>query len=80
MEPLLADPALKPGSGRHRGLGGTVPGPAQVADSSPLFALTTAEQVQTKQSYLDGSEVPGLIVMHLDDTVGEDLDPRTSGS
>ncbi|MGJ7440127.1 pullulanase-type alpha-1,6-glucosidase [Aquipuribacter sp. MA13-6] len=76
MTPLLSDPALKPGQddieasvARFRDL-------LRVANSSPLFALTTAEQIQAKQSYLDGSEVPGLIVMHLDDTVGEDLDPR----
>ena len=46
-----------------------------VAGSSPLFSLTTAEQVKQKLSYLDDSEVPGLIVMHLDDTVGEPVDP-----
>ena len=46
-----------------------------MADSSPLFSLTTAEQVQQKLTYLDGSAVPGLIVMHLDDTVGEPVDP-----
>jgi hypothetical protein len=76
MIPLLEDPALKPGQAdieasveRFRNL-------LTVAQSSPLFSLTTAEQVQEKLSYLDDSEVPGLIVMHLDDTVGEPVDPQ----
>jgi hypothetical protein len=48
-----------------------------VADSSPLFSLTTAAQVQEKLSYLNtgAGQLPGLLVMHLDDTVGEDVDP-----
>ncbi|WP_380167172.1 pullulanase-type alpha-1,6-glucosidase [Jannaschia sp. R86511] len=74
MAPLLADPALEPAPAdieasveRFRDL-------LAVAGSSPLFSLTTAEQVQQKLSYLDGSEVPGLIVMQLDDTAGEPVD------
>ena len=75
MRPLLEDPSVKPARAdieasveRFRDL-------LEVAGSSPLFSLTTAEQVQQKLTYLDGSEVPGLIVMHLDDTVGEPVDP-----
>ena len=75
MAPLLEDPSIKPAPAdieasveRFRDL-------LTVAGSSPLFSLTTAEQVQQKLSYLDGSEVPGLIVMQLDDTVGEPVDP-----
>lgn len=74
MTPLLEDPALKPTSAdieasveRFRDL-------MTVAQSTPLFSLTTAEQVQQKLSYVDDSQVPGLIAMHLDDTVGEDVD------
>ena len=77
MRPLLADPALKPAKAdivasveRFRDL-------LAVADSSPLFCLTTAEQVQTKLQHLNTGkdQVPGLLVMHLDDTVGGDVDP-----
>ena len=77
MAPLLADPALNPAQAdieasveRFRDL-------LTVADSSPLFSLTTAEQVQEKLHYLNtgADQVPGLIVMELDDTVGEDVDP-----
>ena len=77
MRPLLEDPALKPAKAdivasveRFRDL-------LAVADSSPLFSLTTAEQVQTKLQHLNtgADQVPGLLVMHLDDTVGGDVDP-----
>ncbi|MCY7365799.1 MAG: pullulanase-type alpha-1,6-glucosidase, partial [Frankiaceae bacterium] len=75
MTPLLEDASIAPSQAdieasveRFRDL-------LAVADSSPLFSLTTAEQVQQKLSYVDGSEVPGLIVMHLDDTVGQSVDP-----
>ncbi len=77
MRPLLADPALKPAKGdivasveRFRDL-------LAVADSSPLFSLTTAEQVQQKLQHLNTGkdQIPGLLVMHLDDTVGADVDP-----
>ena len=77
MAPLLADPALKPAKAdivasveRFRDL-------LAVADSSPLFSLTTAEQVQTKLQHLNtgADQIPGLLVMHLDDTVGDDVDP-----
>lgn len=77
MAPLLADPSLQPDPAdivasveRFRDL-------LAVADSSPLFSMTTAEQIQTKLEYLNTGEehTPGLIVMQLDDTVGEDLDP-----
>ncbi len=77
MRPLLEDPALKPTQAdieasveRFRDL-------LTVADSSPLFSMTTAEQVKAKLQYLNSGadQIPGLIVMHLDDTVGGDLDP-----
>ena len=49
-----------------------------VADSSPLFPLDdgragAAEAVASSNTGPD--QVPGLLVMHLDDTVGADLDP-----
>jgi len=77
MKPLLADPALVPTQAdieasvqRFRDL-------LRIADSSPLFSLTTAEQVQQKVKYLNtgAQQVPGLIVQHLDDTVGTGVDP-----
>ena len=78
MEPLLADPDLQPSSEditdsvrRFRDL-------LAVADSTPLFSLTSGEQVREKVQFLNTGEgqVPGLIVMHLDDTVGDDVDRR----
>jgi hypothetical protein len=75
MTPLLEDPALKPAPADIRASVDRFRDLLRVAQSSPLFSLTTAEQVQQKLSYLDGSAVPGLIVQHLDDTVGADVDP-----
>ncbi|WP_336921067.1 pullulanase-type alpha-1,6-glucosidase [Aquipuribacter sp. SD81] len=74
MAPLLADPALQPSQADIEASVARFRDLLAVADSSPLFSLTTEDQVQEKLSYLDGSEVPGLILMHLDDTVGEDVD------
>jgi pullulanase-type alpha-1,6-glucosidase len=50
----------------------------QIRYSSPLFRLTTAEEVQARLSFLNTGpeQVPGVIVMALSDTVGENLDPK----
>ncbi|MFC5379386.1 pullulanase-type alpha-1,6-glucosidase [Aquipuribacter nitratireducens] len=76
MEPLLVDPALQPEQADIEASVARFQDLLRVADSSPLFSLTTAELVQEKVSFPDEGAVPGLIVMHLDDTVGADLDPR----
>ncbi|MFC3688618.1 pullulanase-type alpha-1,6-glucosidase [Aquipuribacter hungaricus] len=75
MRPLLEDPGVEPAQADIEASVARFRDLLRVAGSSPLFSLTTAEQVQQKLSYLDGSEVPGLVVMHLDDTVGEPVDP-----
>ncbi|WP_298462285.1 pullulanase-type alpha-1,6-glucosidase [uncultured Cellulomonas sp.] len=81
MQPLLADPALVPtptdiaaSAARFRDL-------LAVADSSPLFSLTTAQQVQAKVRFHNTGpdQVPGVIAMHLDDTAGVDVDPALDG-
>lgn len=50
----------------------------QIRKSSPLFRMQTSDQVIERLSFLDTPEtrVPGLIVMALDDTIGNDLDPN----
>jgi pullulanase-type alpha-1,6-glucosidase len=77
MRPLLADPALVPAQADIEASVARFRDLLRIADSSPLFSLTTAEQVQQKLQYLNtgAAQVPGLIVMHLDDTVGAEVDP-----
>lgn len=81
MEPLLADPNLVPGQDDIEASAARFRDLLRIADSSPLFNLTTAEQVQQKVRFLNTgpNQTPGLIVMHLDDTAGEDLDRRLNG-
>ncbi|CAN5233645.1 hypothetical protein BH24ACT10_BH24ACT10_03970 [soil metagenome] len=77
MRPLLADPALVPAQADIEASVARFRDLLQIADSSPLFSLTTAEQVQQKLQYLNtgADQVPGLVVQHLDDTVGAEVDP-----
>ncbi|WP_299167174.1 pullulanase-type alpha-1,6-glucosidase [uncultured Arthrobacter sp.] len=81
MLPLLADPALKPApveiaSARDQALS-----LLEIRRSTPLFHLGTAELVQQKVSFpTSGPEqTPGVIVMHIDDTTGPDMDSERTG-
>lgn len=49
-----------------------------IRQSSPLFRLQTAEDVMARVAFHNTGpdQVPGVIVMSLDDTVGADLDPN----
>ncbi|GGP42789.1 pullulanase-type alpha-1,6-glucosidase [Saccharothrix coeruleofusca] len=75
--PLLADPALKP-SGEHlrAALADTLE-LLRIRRSSPLFTLNDADLVQAKLSFPVAEA--GLVVAHLDDTVGPDVDPARGG-
>ncbi|MCB9451529.1 MAG: pullulanase-type alpha-1,6-glucosidase [Anaerolineaceae bacterium] len=50
----------------------------QIRFSSPLFRLQTAAEIQSRLAYLNTgpNQTPGMIVMSLSDTVGENLDPN----
>ena len=50
----------------------------QIRYSTPLFRLQTADQVQERLVFHNtgAEQMPGVIVMSLSDTVGEDLDPN----
>lgn len=50
----------------------------QIRYSSPLFRLETADQVQERLAFHNtgAEQTPGVIVMSLSDTVGDDLDPN----
>ncbi len=76
-EPLLADPALKPTETDIRASITHFEDMLRIRRSSPLFRLRTADQVnQVVRFHNTGvDQVPGLIVMELNDTVGESIDP-----
>ncbi|WNV83278.1 pullulanase-type alpha-1,6-glucosidase [Umezawaea sp. Da 62-37] len=75
--PLLASPSLKPTSAdQRRALDGVLE-LLRIRQSSPLFTLNDAALVQTKLSYPAADS--GIVVAHLDDTVGPDTDPNHRG-
>ena len=53
----------------------------EIRTSSELFSLDTADDVQDRVGFHNTgpAQVPGLIVMSIDDTVGDDLDPDADG-
>ncbi|KAA2266152.1 pullulanase-type alpha-1,6-glucosidase [Solihabitans fulvus] len=79
--PLLGDPALLPKPADLRAaLDGTL-WLLRIRQSSPLFTLGDAALVQQKVSFPDPGPLagPGVVVQHLDDTVGPDVDPARRG-
>lgn len=79
--PLLADATLKPDTAhitsallRSREL-------LQIRQSTPLFHLEEAETVQEKLSFHGEGpdQTPGVIVMRIDDTVGQEVDLDLDG-
>ena len=76
MRPLLADPANVAGADAVTATYARVAEQLRVQRSSPLFSLQTAAEVQDKVAFLNtgAGQVPGLIAMHLDDTIGDDVD------
>ena len=78
LQPLLGNPALKPGAAEMDNAYEHFRELLRIRKGSPLFRLRTAADVQARLSYLNEgpSQIPGLIVMQLSDTVAPDLDPR----
>jgi len=78
MAPLLANPDLLPGSDQMAAAAAHFREFLQIRASSPLFRLQTAEDVQARLKFLNTGpeQIPGVIVMSLSDTAGENLDPN----
>jgi pullulanase-type alpha-1,6-glucosidase len=76
MQPLLADPNLKPERDNIELAAALFQELLQIRYSSPLFRLQAAEEVQARVAFHNtgSSQVPGLIVMSLSDQVAPDLD------
>ena len=78
-KPLLADPAHKPGPGDMQSALDATLDLLRIRQSSPLFTLNDAAQIQQKLSFPDPGAGPGVVVAHLDDTAGSDIDPDRRG-
>jgi pullulanase-type alpha-1,6-glucosidase len=78
MGPLLADPALMPIPADIAATAVHTREMLAIRDSSDLFRLTTAAEVETRVGFHNTGpqQLPGLIVMSISDTVGEDLDDQ----
>ncbi len=76
MEPLLASPALKPGTGDITQMADLFQELLEMRYSSELFRLETAEAIQARAQFHNTGpdQTPGLIVMSLSDDVDPDMD------
>ncbi|MGB3829511.1 MAG: pullulanase-type alpha-1,6-glucosidase [Ornithinimicrobium sp.] len=82
MQPLLADPSLKPSPQDIETSAQMSQDLLRLRYSSPLFRLGTADLIKEKVSFpVSGSNQgrPDVIVMHIDDAAGADVDPDRSG-
>ncbi|MFT3875787.1 MAG: pullulanase-type alpha-1,6-glucosidase [Propioniciclava sp.] len=79
MRPLLADPALKPRPRHMKRAHRMALDLLRIRSSTRLFRLGDAEQIRRKLSFpVSGSwaQQPGVIVMVIDDALGEPVDDR----
>ena len=81
MAPLLADPALKPGAPDIAAAEASALDLLRVRSSVDLLQLGSAELIEQKVSFPNsGTEATdGLIMMLIDDLVGDDVDPGARG-
>jgi len=77
-QPLLANPALMPSQQEITDTSAYFEDLLKIRKSSPLFRLQTADQVKQILSFANTGkdQIPGLIVMVLDDPVKDALDPH----
>ena len=82
MRPLLADRGLKPTAGDMRDAHAQALDVLRLRASSRLFRLGDPDQVRAKVSFpVSGTwaQVPGVVVLYLDDLAGAPVDPRWAG-
>ncbi|WP_238165908.1 pullulanase-type alpha-1,6-glucosidase [Kribbella caucasensis] len=82
MQPLLANPALKPTAADVASASAAAGDLLKLRFSTPLFRLGSADLINQKLSFpLSGTPAaaPGVVTMHIDDTVGADIDPALKG-
>ncbi|WP_295801057.1 pullulanase-type alpha-1,6-glucosidase [uncultured Microbulbifer sp.] len=73
MQPLLANPDLAPQKAHRKLTASIFREQLAIRSSSPLFRLTTGEEIQNHLSFLNTGpeQVPGLIAMQLEDSEGD---------
>ena len=78
MRPLLENTALRTNEAAITAAVNHLQEVLQIRQSSPLFHLQTADEVEARLTFYNTGpeQVPGVIVMGLSDEVGEDLDPN----
>jgi len=81
MQPLLADPALKPGHADLLAAEAQSQMLLTIRATSPLLHLGSAQLIEQKLSFPESGPAsrPGVIVERIDDTVGPNVDPRLKG-
>lgn len=82
MQPLLADPALKPGPADMAAAEASALDLLRVRGEVPLLRLGSADRIEQKVSFPNSGAgaTPGVITMLVDDTVGADVDPDLAGA
>jgi pullulanase-type alpha-1,6-glucosidase len=81
QRPLLADPSLKPTADDVATASAAARDLLRLRTSSRLFRLGSAAAIRQKVGFpVSGTADahPGVLVMHVDDTVGQDADPALS--
>lgn len=78
MSPYMSDPANKPDKSDIKAAHAQALDLLRLRSSTPLFTLGDAEAIHQKVTFPNsGSKAtPGLLVMHIDDTKGEERDPQ----
>ncbi|MHB8626052.1 MAG: pullulanase-type alpha-1,6-glucosidase [Aggregatilineales bacterium] len=76
MKPLLANPALKPAPADIQFAVAHFEEMLKIRKSSPLFRLTTAQDVSDRLKFYNvgPDQIPGVIMLSLSDTTGTQLD------
>lgn len=82
MAPLLADPALKPAASDMASAEASALDMLRVRSEVDLLRLGSADLIEQKVSFPNGGADadPGVIVMVIDDLLGEDVDPELEGA
>lgn len=82
MAPLLADPALKPAASDIGSAEAAALDMLRVRSEVDLLRLGSADLIEQKVSFPNGGAdaEPGVIVMVIDDLLGENVDPELEGA
>jgi pullulanase-type alpha-1,6-glucosidase len=81
LTPLLQDAALKPTAADIAAARAAADDLLRLRFSTPLFRLGDADLIRQKLTFPDAGTdaTPGVVVMHVDDTVGPDVDADLDG-